>query len=395
VGMAEAKASVSHLLGTATAEEKAKLSALWTLVNAKLKDSPDPKTNDDALLRILRARQLQVEVALEAWEKWREWRKAFGADSITADAVQRPLRSGKAVWRGHDKSNRPCLIITPRHHWPKESPADETIKLGVYLVEKGIKLADAAGVDQFCIIQDRTGISYANVDWGLIQTGKTLVRILQDFYAERLGVAYILGVNRLYWYMYNLIAPFVDKKSLAKLKVLKDPEELKQYFDVAQLMQVHGGTDAYDYLEDLKTWPDTKNFNWTKTEFESKAENIIEETVARGAKSTIRVACDEGHTVSWKIKTSAHDIGVEVEFWPAQLEITPSLTSLTSSPSATAQAEQAAVKIYPNTRHECHTDAVVGSWKSPGAGEVCILLDNSYSMLRSKTVLYEVSCQSS
>ena len=71
------------------------------------------------LLRLLVARDDNVEDAHRMWRKWVAWRKKFAVDDLTPEKVINEIRSGKALWSGKDKYNHPCCLIRPRLHDPK------------------------------------------------------------------------------------------------------------------------------------------------------------------------------------------------------------------------------------------------------------------------------------
>jgi len=73
------------------------------------------------------------------------------------------------------------------------------------------------------------------------------VSLLQDFYAERLSMLYVLHTNWLYKLAYGIIKPFLAKKTKEKIKIINDIPELLQYFDEDCLLPEHGGTSDYQY----------------------------------------------------------------------------------------------------------------------------------------------------
>lgn len=210
------------------------------------KQEPLEYLSDDACLRrLLVAREGQVQPAFEMWRKLYAWRKEYQVDNISEQDVQAEYQTGKAFWHGHDKENKPCVIILPRHHIPNDNGLDQTVRLAVYLLEKGIHLANENGVEKLCVIYDREGMTRKNFDMGLIGMMKQLLQVLQDFYAERLGRFYIINVNWLFWGMYKIISPFLSARTTDKIKVLRNTSELLQYFDKEQLLPEHGGTSNY------------------------------------------------------------------------------------------------------------------------------------------------------
>lgn len=72
------------------------------------------------LLRLLRRYNHGVELALTGWCDWVRWRHEQKADNITDDNVHAESAARLAVWWGHDKSDRLCCVITGRHLNPAE-----------------------------------------------------------------------------------------------------------------------------------------------------------------------------------------------------------------------------------------------------------------------------------
>jgi hypothetical protein len=64
------------------------------------------------LLRILRRSNHEVEKAVINWKEWVIWRHESKIDQITAADIQYETYAKLAYWRGMDKLNRPCLVIT-------------------------------------------------------------------------------------------------------------------------------------------------------------------------------------------------------------------------------------------------------------------------------------------
>jgi len=71
---------------------------------------------------------------------------------------------------------------------------------------------------------------------------KELISIIQDYYPERLYQAYVLGMNWIARMFFTLMKPFIAKKTRNKLIILKNVEQLLDYFDEEDLQEQHGGT---------------------------------------------------------------------------------------------------------------------------------------------------------
>ena len=59
--------------------------------------------------------------------------------------------------------------------------------------------------------------------------------MLQDNYAERLGVFYVLGANWLYWVLFKIVSVFLTQRSKDKIKLIYSNEELAEFFDQQEL----------------------------------------------------------------------------------------------------------------------------------------------------------------
>ena len=201
--------------------------------------------NRDNLLRVLRAREHKVPAAFEMWKKWYEWRITYRADSITEEEMLPHILTWKSFYHGEDLQGRPLLIIRSRHHWPKQFPPEEAMRYIIYLVEIGCKLADEKGVGQISVLVDRSGTTPDNKDPNLSQIMRTLMGMLQDFYAERLGAVFVVHVNWFFWLVYQTARPLLSRKTKDKVHVLRNENGLKDYFHPSQLLVEYGGTDEY------------------------------------------------------------------------------------------------------------------------------------------------------
>eukprot|EP00941_MAST-03F_sp_MAST-3F-sp1_P002943 g2943.t1 len=245
-------------------EENAALEELKGLIGVDALEADALKSNDEALVRFLRARELHVKAAYDMWLKWINWRKEYKVDLCSEAQVAKEIATGKAKWTGKDKLGRPTCIIRPRFHHPKESSTSDIMQFFVYMLEKGTAVADAAASakgkekeendvysGQLAVIYDRTGMTMKNVDFKLFGLMKELSGLAQDFYAERLGAVFVIGANWFYWALWKIIRPFLTERTRNKIHILNSHSELLKYFDLSEL-KIGGGKEYYEMLCRIK-----------------------------------------------------------------------------------------------------------------------------------------------
>jgi hypothetical protein len=76
------------------------------------------------------------------------------------------------------------------------------------------------------VVYDRTGMTSANRDNGLIKFTMKFVKLLQDNYAERLSHMFIIGANWVFRAAYMVIKNFLSEKTKSKLTIIYDLNEL-------------------------------------------------------------------------------------------------------------------------------------------------------------------------
>lgn len=202
------------------------------------------------MFHFLSGKQWDLQEAFEMWKRWRAFSLLYDVSNLKLPDVWKLYATGVAYYFGANKQGWPTLIIRPRLRTAHQFDVQETIRFGVWVTEEGIRRARCNGVDRISVIYDREGITLANFDRNLLSAVRSIASILQECYADRLGVFYILRVNWLYWMILKLVSPLLSAQTKAKLVILNDPSELLPHFESNQLQQMYGGTATFDFT----TW---------------------------------------------------------------------------------------------------------------------------------------------
>ncbi|XP_057868941.2 uncharacterized protein LOC131075961 isoform X2 [Cryptomeria japonica] len=188
------------------------------------KEDPASKVADDATLRrFLYARESNVQNASELYLKYSKWRQTFVPHGyISETVITNELKKNLACMQGFDKEGRPIAVVILNRHKPCYNALEELKRYFVYSFDK-MSSSTSREQEKFAIIADLEGWSYKHVD---IRGYLAILEILQSYYPERLGKLYIIHLPYIFWAAWNMVYPFIDKRT--REKTIISPIEQRQ-----------------------------------------------------------------------------------------------------------------------------------------------------------------------
>jgi len=190
-------------------------------------------------VRFLRARQWNYEPASELMINAIQWRRTFqgiGVPRLTVKDAESQMRIGKAYPHGLDKHSRPVTYVVSKLH-ESGGDQDEIQKFCVYFMEQ-VKRRCPKGITRICVVFDLGGFALRNMDY---QFTKFMIHMLQNYYPDTLGVAYILNSPWLFSGCWAVLKRWIDPVSQKKVNFI-NMDELPQHIDAEQLPTMFGGT---------------------------------------------------------------------------------------------------------------------------------------------------------
>jgi putative NADH-flavin reductase len=200
---------------------------------------------DKHLLRFLRARDFDLKKTLEMLRLDLEWRKAFeGLTFKTPDfpSIMKFAGTGALYRAGWDKDGRPVIVTKLALVFPREvQDVQEIARFWVAYVHYLNNECELAGVTDYTAIADLAGFSPSR-NFSLALT-KVLIDILQKYYPERLAYALVLNTPAMFRMLWNMIAPFLEERTKAKVHLLGTSTKLLQEYVPAEMLEKFlGGT---------------------------------------------------------------------------------------------------------------------------------------------------------
>ena len=182
--------------------------------------------------------------------------------------------------------------------------------------------------------------------------------------------------------LWGAAAKFMNKQTLSKISVSgASLDALHEIVgDAAQLPASLGGTSpaAAAAAAMLPAWEAVMPLVEGE-ELDADAQYEALEVGGRGS-AAVTAELAAGATAIWEFRAKEFDIGASVSFRPS------------ATAAAAAAAGEAAGDVEAKCMERHHADALTrGSFVAPEAGVVTVTFDNSYSMFRSKTVLYTLT----
>ncbi|EDO14505.1 hypothetical protein Kpol_257p2 [Vanderwaltozyma polyspora DSM 70294] len=238
------------------------------------------RLDDSTLLRFLRARKFDVNLALEMFEQCEKWRKEFGTDTILTDFHydEKPLvaKYYPQYYHKTDKDGRPVyfeeLGAVNLPEMLKITSQERMLKNLVWEYEAFVKYRLPASsrysknlVETSCTILDLKGISISSF-YNVIGYVKEASVIGQNYYPERMGKFYIINAPFGFSTGFRLFKPFLDPVTVSKISVLGSSykKELLKQIPEENLPVKFGGKSVVDdkqgglYLSDVGPWRNPK-----------------------------------------------------------------------------------------------------------------------------------------
>ncbi|KAL4297616.1 hypothetical protein GQ457_12G019440 [Hibiscus cannabinus] len=203
---------------------------------------------DACLRRYLEARNWNVDKSTKMLEETLKWRSTYKPEEIRWDEVAVEGETGK-VYRAnfHDRDGRTVLILRPGKQ--NTTSLDNQLRHLVYMIENAI-LNLPEGQQQMVWLIDFTG-------WSLstrvpIKSARDTANVLQNYYPERLAMAFLYNPPRIFEAFWKIVKYFLDAKTFQKVKFVypknKDSVELmRSYFDEENLPTEFGGKAILEY----------------------------------------------------------------------------------------------------------------------------------------------------
>ncbi|KAI8137690.1 CRAL-TRIO domain-containing protein [Fennellomyces sp. T-0311] len=210
------------------------------------KDSKDERL-DVLLVKFLRARDLNLELASKMLSDSIGWRKEFKADGILDEEFDEDVFGSVGYLHKEDKDGRPvCYNFYGELDQEKVfGDVQKFIRWRVQLMEKGVKLVDLVNVDAMVQVHDYKGASMFGRTANSKQATKEIIKLMQDNYPEFLSTKFFVNVP---WWgskIFKLIRPLLPEATVKKFVVCSNDElieTLSQSIDVENLPLVYRQT---------------------------------------------------------------------------------------------------------------------------------------------------------
>lgn len=182
---------------------------------------------------------------------------------------------------------------------------------------------------------------------------KSVLGPANKYFPEHLYKAFIINAPSVFSVGWSLIKGFLPERTIKKVEVLgKDyKDRLLQFISEEELPIIYGGKNPNVVIPDLEE-------EYTKA--------IV------GARKTLDIDVlieKENEVVYWDFRTTSADIKFQVTFHPEGTESNP-------------------IQVIETTRVESFKKVIKGHYHPNRPGRLLIQFDNSYSMLKSKELIY-------
>ncbi|KAF9972133.1 hypothetical protein BGZ73_004784 [Actinomortierella ambigua] len=209
---------------------------------------------DSLVLRFLRARKWHVANGLTMLLKAFQWRlemnvddvKTLGDDELDAKypKFKDQLAMGKFFVHGTDKHGQPVVYLNVGLHRPADQEYRTLERLTIYLMEQG-RLLISPPVECVSLVFDLSQFGLGNMDYNLV---KFLVQCFEAYYPESLGSIIVHKSPFVFWGVWKVIEPWLDRVVASKVKFTSTDAELLEYIPAEHLPSTYeGGLDKYRY----------------------------------------------------------------------------------------------------------------------------------------------------
>ncbi|KAM9841145.1 SEC14-like protein 2 [Aulostomus maculatus] len=352
-----------------------------------------PAQHDHYLLRWLRARSFNVPKAEVMIRKHLEFRRQMKVDAILLDwkppeVIEKYVSGGMC---GYDREGSPIWydVIGPLD--PKglllSATKQDFMKTKIQHTEalqrECRRQAEKLGrnIEAITLIYDCEGLGLKHVWKPAVETYGEILTMFEENYPEGLKRVFLIKAPRMFPMAYNLIKHFLCEETRRKIMVLGSnwQDVLREHIDAEQLPAVYGGTltdpDGDPRCRTMINYGGTVPRSYyvqdsVKVEYDSSL------TISRG--SIFQLECDvtaPSSLLRWQFSSSGADIGFGV---------------YKQTKEGGGQKVADMLQVLPSQRYNAHLVPEDSCLICPEPGVYVLCFDNSYSILQSKRVSYNV-----
>jgi len=173
-----------------------------------------PNHHDEELVRFLIANDYDSIDASDAFDHYLKWRRNL--TPISREEFDEQMKFNRlSILQMNEQ--RGLIYFLSRNHYPWMS-AKQTIRAGVALFDMAMKVYPSLEVH---LIVNTKGFKMKNLDLKLMQKA---VRIYEDYFPEKLGKAYIIGMTPALIKVWEIVQKTLDTRNRDRFVLLKDSE---------------------------------------------------------------------------------------------------------------------------------------------------------------------------